>query len=152
MRLRLALAVLTVAILGGAVVGYLVLEGRAADAGAQIVQDTTTPNRWKTIEYRGVRVDIPAEWVRVDRGDCEFAYERWSRSDAEDCEDLADGVSFYVSATFDPLHGPGLRRGDPAVDQKPWAGYAYAGEYAIYASGADRGVVATVLASVREAS
>lgn len=151
MRLRLALVVLTVAILSGAALGYVVLEGRSAGAGAQTVEDAA-PDGWQTIEYRGVRVDIPAAWVRVDRGDCEFAFERWSNLGTEDCEDSADGVSFYESATFDPLHGPGLRRGDPAVDQKPWAGYAYAGDYAIYASGADRDVVATVLASVREAS
>lgn len=34
---------------------------------------------WKTIEYDGVRVDIPATWERWDMGSCEFTFERWDR-------------------------------------------------------------------------
>jgi hypothetical protein len=38
------------------------------------------------------------------------------------------------------MYGPGIRRGDPEVDNAAWAGYVYAGDYAVYVAGDDRGV------------
>jgi hypothetical protein len=98
-----------------------------------------------------VRVDIPSEWERTDRGNCEFAFERWAQRDEVGCDATAAGVSFYVSASFDPRFGPGLRRSRPPIDGGSWAGYAYAGDYAVYVSGDDRSVLGQVLDSARSA-
>jgi hypothetical protein len=115
-------------VLGAVLIGG-VLIWRAADheSGAQVVTDTSASEGWKTIEYRGVRVDIPADWQRSDFGGCEFQFERWAPKGGPICGAGGDGVAFYVSAIFDPMYGPGIRRGDPEADNAAWAGYAYAG-------------------------
>lgn len=104
---------------------------------------------WKPVEYRGVRIDIPAAWEQVDMSDCEFQFMQWAPPESKPCGRGA-GVAFYGSATFDPKHGPGVR---PAAANDTggaaWAGYVYAGDYAVYASDADRGVVQGVLDSAR---
>lgn len=119
------------------------------DPRSEVVADSPSREGWKTVEYDGVRVDIPSAWERVDMGDCEFQFERWARPDSPPC-DFEEGVAFYGSATFDPAHGPGVRRttenGTPT-----WAGYTYAGDFAVYASYSDRAILRGVLASAREA-
>ena len=47
--------------------------------------------------------------------------------------------------TFDPAHGPGIRHDDAAS----WAGYVYAGDFAVYAADDDRSLVQHVLRSAR---
>lgn len=120
----------------------------AGDPRSEVVGDSPSREGWKTVEHDGVRVDIPSAWERVDMGDCEFQFERWARPDSPPC-DFEDGVAFYGSATFDPAHGPGVRRttenGTPT-----WGGYAYAGDFAVYASYGDRAIVRDVLRSARE--
>jgi len=147
MKRRLGSILLMLVVVGGAATGNLIWHARSAASQARVVEDASTASGWQTIEYDGVRVDVPSDWRQVDRTGCEFSFERWASSDEEDCVADSDGVSFYASATFDPKYGPGLRRGDPQVDDAPWAGYVYAADYAIYAAGADREVVAGVLAS-----
>ncbi|MET8150841.1 hypothetical protein ACIBSW_19075 [Actinoplanes sp. NPDC049668] len=98
---------------------------------------------WQTIEYRGAKVDVPARWKRLDNGDCEFQFEHWAPPGPHPCN-FDGGVRFYGSATFDPAHGPGVRR-----TADGWAGYVYAGDYAVYASGADRELIQAVLNSAR---
>nr|BFE74027.1 hypothetical protein GCM10020092_073280 [Actinoplanes digitatis] len=100
---------------------------------------------WQTIEYRGVKVDIPADWKRLKKDDCEFQFEQWAPPGSHPC-DFKGGVRFYGSATFDPAHGPGVRR-----TTGTWSGYVYAGDYAVYVSGADRDLVQRVLDSARAA-
>jgi hypothetical protein len=103
---------------------------------------------WKTVEYRGVQVDIPSAWQPVDVSDCEFQFTQWA-PDSSPCG-RKGGVAFYGSATFDPKHGPGVRRADAKdTDGAAWGGYVYAGDYAVYASDAERGVVQEVLDSAR---
>jgi hypothetical protein len=121
----------------------------AGDPRSEVVGDSPSREGWKTVEYDGVRVDIPSAWERMDTGDCEFPFERWARPDSPPC-DFEEGVAFYGSATFDPAHGPGVRRttenGTPA-----WGGYTYVGDFAVYASYGDRALVHDVLASAQEA-
>ncbi|MET0839500.1 MAG: hypothetical protein ABWY19_12000 [Marmoricola sp.] len=102
---------------------------------------------WKTIEHEGVRVDIPGDWEGADVSDCEFRFVRWTPPDADPCGN-GGGVAFYVSATFDPLHRPGIWR-EPARDGSRWGGYVYAGDYAVYASEERRAVVAKILGSAQ---
>ena len=103
---------------------------------------------WKTIESRGVQVDVPASWDRLDVSDCEFQFELWGPPDSPACRLDAGGVAFYSSATFDPAHGPGVRRTDDN-NGPSWNGYAYAGDLAVYVSDDDRSLVRKVLSSVR---
>jgi hypothetical protein len=96
-----------------------------------------------TVDHAGVRVDVPPSWERVDVRTCELRFPRWAPPGPDRCSP-AVGVVFYGSATFDPAYGPGVRRVSGA-----WAGYAYAGEFAVYVSGGDRDQVRKVLDSVR---
>ena len=118
--------------------------------GRGVVDDAAASTGWKVLEYEGVRVDVPAEWERVDQTGCEFQFERWGPPGTEECE-YDGGVAFYASATFDPAHGPGMRRSN-SQDEPTWGGYAYAGEFAVYASDDDRTVVAEILRSAEPAT
>jgi hypothetical protein len=115
------------------------------DSGSDVAISSTADG-WKTIEYQGVKVDIPAGWTRADMENCEFQFERWTPPDLPACSPDA-GVSFYGSATFDPASGPGIRHSDVANDAADWAGYVYAGDFAVYAADDDRGLVQHVLRS-----
>lgn len=79
---------------------------------------------------------------------CEFQIERWAPPDLPGCRP-AGGVSFYGSDTFDPAHGPGIRRDDTATDAPAWAGYVYAGDFAVYVVDGDRDLVQRVLGSAK---
>ena len=125
--------------------GLLWYAGR--DSHAEVVTASSTTGGWKTIEFQGVRVDIPASWEPVDTDDCEFHFERWAPPASLEC-DGEGGLAFYASATFDPAHGPGIRRGD-SPGAPVWAGYAYAGDLAVYASDDDRALLEKVLTSAR---
>jgi hypothetical protein len=115
--------------------------------GAHVVGDSSSQDGWKTIEYQGVRVDIPSDWGRLDPSECEFQIERWAQPDSPPC-DFEQGAAFYASATFDPADGPGVRR-TTENGSATWAGYVDSGDFVVYASDADRGVVQELLDSVR---
>jgi len=102
---------------------------------------------WKTIEYAGVRIDIPVAWKRLDRSGCESAAEHWGPPPSDPCA-FERGVGFYVSASFDPAYGPGVRR-STEDGTSAWGGYVLAGDLAVYASSEERGVVKRVLDSAR---
>ena len=130
----------------------LLLANRVTDQdGAKVVTDSAARSGWKTIEFRGVRVDIPQSWERSDQDDCEFHFEHWGPPESAGC-DSDEGVAFYYSATFDPAHGPGVRRADPrGALGSPWGGWSSGGdEYDIYATAPQREVVKAVLNSVRK--
>ena len=114
----------------------------------EAVGASSSSGSWKTVEYEGVRVDIPSAWERVDTSGCEFQFVRWAHPETPPC-DFEEGVALYASATFDPAHRPGIRRttenGIPG-----WGGYTYAGDFAVYISHDDRDVVRKVLASAQE--
>jgi hypothetical protein len=140
-RLRLlALVVVCISLLCGAVLWFVTVH----HDGAQVVAESPQPG-WKTIDYRGVRVDIPSTWDRTEMSGCEFGFEHWAPPDAADCG-RDGGVAFYAAATFDPSHSPGIRRSEDSRGVT-WGGYAYAGEFAVYVSDADREVVKRVLDS-----
>ncbi len=79
--------------------------------------------------------------------ECEFEFESWARPDSPPC-DFEGGAAFYGSATFDPAHGPGVRR-TTENGTATWDGYVYAGDFAVYASDSDRDLVREVLDSAR---
>lgn len=112
---------------------------------AEVVDEGTVGTGWKTIEYQDVRVNIPADWERLGRGDCEFEFERWGPPGTPACESGAS-VTFF-DAPFDPTHGPGVRRND-ADELADWAGYTDVDDIVVYASDDDRNVVEDILNSV----
>jgi hypothetical protein len=138
----LALAAVCAALLAVGLIWFRAAGAPRAEAVAEAVSQPPAPEMWKTIEYRGVRVDIPSAWERPDTSGCEFRFERWASPDSPRCG--GEGVVFYGSATFDPAHGPGVRR-----TAALWAGYVFAGDYAVYASGSERDLVQRVLDSAR---
>ena len=141
-RLRLlAVVPACVLLLGGAVLWYVI-----EDDGAEVVAESSQPG-WKTIQYQGVRLDIPSAWDRSDMSGCEFDFEHWAPPGAVDCG-MDGGVAFYASATFDPAHGPGIRRSDDSQGGS-WGGYTDAGQFVVYVSDRDREVVRRVLTSTR---
>jgi hypothetical protein len=113
-----------------------------------VVVTASAPAGWKTVEYRGVRVDVPADWERSDLDGCEFRFEHWAPPGSPGCA-RGGGVAFYAAATFDPATGPGVRRTEQRADEPGWGGYVYAGELAVYATLDDRDTVEAVLASAR---
>jgi hypothetical protein len=126
--------------------------------GADVVDESTHRPGWKTIEYEDVHVDIPGTWERLDRGDCDLEFERWGPLGSHPCEPDGAGVAFFVSETFDPAHGPGVRNterpGSGSLFVRPaesadWGGYVRAGDFAVYASDDDRAVVDEILGSAR---
>lgn len=119
------------------------------DPRSEVVADFPAREGWKTIEYQGVRIDIPSVWERLDMSDCEFQFEQWAPPDSPPCG-LEKGAVLYGSATFDPAHGPGVRRtATNGPDAATWSGYVYAGDYAVYARDTDRDLVQEVLDSAR---
>jgi hypothetical protein len=138
-------------LLAAALVCALVLAGgwlwfSRDEGGAEVVGDSPHQG-WMTIQYQGVRVDIPASWERSDMDDCEFQFEVWAPPESQGCK-WADGMAFYGSATFDPAQKPGVRRTN-SRNQSEWGGYTYAGDFAVYASDDDRETVLRVLQSAR---
>jgi hypothetical protein len=138
----LALVLACVWVLAG---GWLWFADRGDD-GAEVVDDSSRSG-WKTIEFQGVRVDIPASWQRSDMDDCEFQFEVWAPQESAGCE-WAGGMAFYGSSTFDPAHDPGVRRTE-SQDEPDWGGYTYAGDFAVYASDDARETVQEVLQSAQ---
>ena len=133
-----------VAVLVLGVVVALVVLWYAGRGGADVVAEGSGS---KTIEYDGVRVEIPGSWERLDQGGCEFEFEVWAPRGTPPCS-WSRGVAFYGSATFDPSNGPGVHRDDELREAR-WSGYTYAGDYAVYVGDDDRAVVRRILASAR---
>jgi hypothetical protein len=139
----LAVAVACIAL----VAALLIWSQRTSDPRSAVVADSASGEGWQTIEYEGVRIDIPSLWDRVDTSSCEFQFERWAQPDLPACG-VEGGVAFYASATFDPAHRPGVRR-TTEDGAATWGGYVYAGDFAVYISDGDREVVREVLDSAR---
>jgi hypothetical protein len=105
------------------------------------------PPAWQTVEYQGVRIDLPATWARSDTSGCEFQFPKWAPPGSAPC-DAGTSAGLYGSATFDPAYGPGVRK---TTGAGTWAGWVYAGDFAVYATGTDRELVQRVLDSARPA-
>lgn len=124
----------------------------------QPAQPITDVSAWHTVRHDGepfvesgdgtVLIDVPADWERVDTSGCEFEWVRFGPTDADPCDGDRAGVALYGSATFDPMHGPGLLvEGDSSPPLV--GGYVHTGQYAVYVSGTDEAVARRVLGSAR---
>ncbi len=122
------------------------------ESGAEVVGDGSAQEGWQTIQYEGVRVDIPDDWERSDMDDCEFQSEHWAPPDSPECG-RGGGISFYGSATFGLAHGPGVRRTEKMGSDAgaAWGGYVIVGEFAVYVSTDGRDLAEAILNSARVA-
>ena len=102
---------------------------------------------WQLVSYRGVTVELPPEWDRLDMAGCEFQLERWGSPGLECVDD--GGLVFLDSSTFDAATGPGVHA-DPPSDAFPdggWSGYVIRGDVVVSATDADETVVRRILQS-----
>jgi hypothetical protein len=104
---------------------------------------------WRTVEFGGVEVDVPRSWSTADLGGCDLPLARWAAGAAPTCGD-GPGVSILPSATFDPPHGPGVRRPPHGPGPERWSGYALVGDLAVDVSATSPAVVHRVLDSVED--
>ncbi|WP_244929901.1 hypothetical protein [Nocardioides sp. W7] len=135
------LAVLLVAVPGGVLL--------ARDDGSASPVDGIAADGWRTVTHDGIEVEAPADWEWLDTSGCQDDRDRMGAPDTNRCRpDRA--LSFYRSATFDPLLMPGLHA--PTAERPgPWTGYVYAGDWVIHVSAPDQDVAWRVLASARVA-
>jgi hypothetical protein len=109
----------------------------------------TTDDGWLQVAYRGVTVELPPDWGRLDTGVCEGELERWAPAGHEPCDDDG-GLSFLDAATFDPAIGPGVHT-TPASNLQPnggWTGYVTRGDVVVTVSDTEEVVVRRILQSV----
>ncbi len=131
-------------------VGVLALNGDGSGSPDETPVATDTSNQeetgWHTVEHEGAVVDIPRGWERLDTSGCEFEFARFGPSGSDPCTYDHDGLAFYGSATFDPMHGAGV-----LIEGKDgWAGYVYSGDWALWGQAADRDLLRTILATARK--
>ena len=154
MRQRIRMAVIVLLVIGLAVAGYTGyrLFTEEPDHEPPISRATdTTDDGWQVVSYRGVTVELPADWARLDMASCVDSAERWGPADLDPCADDV-GLWFLDSATFDAETGPGVHSA-PASDNLPeggWAGYVSRGKVVVDVAGADQAVVRRILQSVSQ--
>ena len=151
-KIRVAIVVILVA--GLVVSGYagyrLFTEEPDRDPASSQVTGTTVDG-WQQVSYRGVTVDLPPDWRRVDNAICDPDLERWAAAGQEHCDSDA-GMSFLESDTFDAVTGPGVRvaAASDALPAGGWTGYVTRGDVVVNVTEADEVVVRRILQSVSE--
>jgi hypothetical protein len=111
----------------------------------------TTDDGWQEVTYRGVTVEVPPDWQRLDTAICDNPLERWATVGQEQCEGDV-GLSFLDSDSFDATTGPGVHTA-PASDTLPtggWTGYVTRGDLVVNVTGADEVVVRRILQSASQ--
>jgi len=154
MRQRIRAAVIVLLVVGLVAAGYagyrLFTEKPDREPPVSRATDTTDDG-WQVVSYRGVNVELPPGWVRLDTGSCVSSDERWGPSEVDPCADDI-GLWFRESATFDSAVGPGVHAA-PASANLPdggWGGYVSRGKVVVDAADADQSVVRRILQSVSQ--
>jgi hypothetical protein len=151
-KIRMAIVVLLVG--GLAVAGYAGyrLFTEEPTHKPQVSRVTgTTDDGWQEVTYKGVNVELPPGWERLEVADCGPSQERWGPADLDPCAGDA-GLWFLASATFDPAGGPGVHTA-PVSDNLPqggWAGYVTRGDVVVNVADPDQAVVRRILQSVSQ--
>ena len=151
---KIRVAIVVVLIAGLVVAGYvgyrLFTEKTDRDPPSSRVTGTTDDG-WQQVSYRGVTVELPPDWQRVDTAICDADLERWAAIRQQQCEgDL--GLFFLDSDTFDAAAAPGVHA-TPLSDTLPaggWTGYVTRGDVVVNVTEADEVVVRRILQSVSE--
>jgi hypothetical protein len=148
-KIRVAIVVILIAgLVVSGYIGYrLFTEEPDRDPPSSRVTGTTDDG-WQLVYYRGVTVELPSDWRRVDTSICPTEVERWAGIGQEDCDSEA-GLSFLDSDTFDAATGPGVHT-TPASASLPaggWTGYVTRGDVIVNVTEADEVVVRRILQS-----
>jgi hypothetical protein len=151
---KIRMAIVVVLIAGLVVSGYigyrLFTEERDHDPPSSRVTGSTDDG-WQLVSYRGVTVELPPDWDRLDTSSCGAPTERWGPAGRDPCiEDI--GLWFLPTATFDAATGPGVHT-EPASETLPqggWSGYVTRGDVVVDVSGDDEAVVRRILQSVSQ--
>jgi hypothetical protein len=109
----------------------------------------TTADGWKQVTYRGVNLEVPPDWRRLDVTGCDSTLERWGPAWLDPCANDR-GLWFRESAAFDPATGPGVHTA-PASENMPhggWTGYVTRGDVVVDVADPDQAVVRRILQSV----
>ncbi|MDX6371181.1 MAG: hypothetical protein QOD98_169 [Nocardioidaceae bacterium] len=111
----------------------------------------STDDGWQQVSYRGVTVELPPEWGRLDMGSCQGSLEHWGPADVDPCADDL-GLWFLASATFDSGTGPGAHAAPASANLAAggWTGYVTRGEVVVNVADADEAVVRRILQSVSQ--
>jgi hypothetical protein len=149
---KVRVAIIVVLVVGLVVAGYagyrLVTE--EPDREPPVSRATgTTDDGWQQVTYRGVDLEVPGEWQRLDATGCVSDVEHWGPADLDPCADDR-GLWFLESATFDPAVGPGVHN-VPVSDNLPdggWGGYVTRGKVVVDVVDDDQAVARRILQSV----
>jgi hypothetical protein len=152
-KVRMAVVALLVVGLGVAgFAGYrLVTEDRPEKADPVSSSSGTTDDGWRVVTYRGLHLEVPPDWRRLDMSGCDAPRERWGPTGLDACAPDA-GLWFLASATFDTTFEPGVHTA-PVSDNLPeggWAGYVTRGDVVVDVADPDQNVVRRILQSVSE--
>lgn len=133
-------------------VALVVWWSTSSDDGAVVVDDSpagVSGISTKTLEYEGIRVDVPSSWVRMDLGEFELPHEMWGPPVQNPCH-AETGASIYASATFNPATGQGVHRVDGTAMpcRTVWGGSEDVGDVSVYIQDTSMDVVRSALASV----
>ena len=151
-RIRMAIVVvLIVGLVVSGFVGYRLFT-EEPDRDPPVSRATgSTEDGWQLVTYRGVTVEVPPGWTRLDTAICDAELERWASAGQEQCEGDT-GLSFLDSDTFDAATAPGVHT-VPASETLPaggWTGYVTRGDLVVNVTEADELVVRRVLQSASE--
>ena len=152
---KVRMAVVALLVLGlciGGYAGYRLFTEEPPAHQAAISRSTgTTADGWQVVTYRGVHLEVPPDWRRLDMDGCKSSGERWGPAGLDPCAPDA-GLWFLASATFDPATGPGVHTA-PVSESLPdggWAGYVTRGDLVVDVADPDEAVVRRILQSVSE--
>jgi hypothetical protein len=150
-KIRAAVVVLLIAgVLVAGYAGYRLFTEEPPEHGPAVSRTTgTTDDGWKQVTYRGVDLEVPPSWERLDMTDCDSSPERWGPAELDPCAPDA-GLWFLESATFDPATGPGVHTAPASVNLPDggWTGYVTRGDVVVNVADPDQDVVRRILQSV----
>jgi hypothetical protein len=154
-KVRMVIVALLVIGLGvAAYAGYRLVTEEPPPHKAAVSRTTgTTVDGWQVVTYRGLHLEVPPGWRRLDMSSCDrdLPQERWGAAELDPCAPDA-GLWFRAAATFDPATGPGVHTA-PASKNLPqggWAGYVTRGDLVVDVADPDEAVVRRILQSVSE--
>jgi hypothetical protein len=151
---KVRVAIIVILVVGLAVAGYAGyrLFTEEPDHEPPISRSTgTTEDGWKQVTYRGVDLEVPGEWERLDATGCTEDVEHWGPADLDPC--AADrGLWFLESATFDPPTGPGVHSVPVSISLPAggWGGYVTRGKVVVDVADDDQAVARRILQSVSQ--
>src|SRR3954469_22156524 len=106
-KIRAAIiVVLAAGLVVAAYAGYQLFTEKPVHESSVSRATGTTDDGWQQVTYRGVKLDVPAEWARLDAGECEGQGERWAAAGVDPWGDL--GLVFRSSSSFESDAGPGV--------------------------------------------